>query len=198
MSGATKLMTAGGGGVNIQPASSIASDVTVNVPARDCTLYGTGASTITSGTVVASTSGTSIDFTGIPSWVKRITVMFSGLSTNGTSFTIVQIGTSSGFETSGYISTSGTVIAGTPIMSTASNGFVFGAGNASDIRSGHIVLTLISGNTWIESQSIKTSGGGTSCGGGDKTLAATLDRVRVTTVNGTDAFDAGSINILYE
>jgi hypothetical protein len=34
--------------------------------------------------------------------------------------------------------------------------------------------------------------------GGQIELAATLTAVRITTVNGTDAFDAGSINILYE
>jgi hypothetical protein len=33
---------------------------------------------------------------------------------------------------------------------------------------------------------------------GTKSLSATLDRIRITTVNGTDTFDAGSINILYE
>jgi len=150
-----------------------------------------------SGTAVTSTSGTSIDFTGIPSWVKRVTVMVAGVSTSGTSFTIIQIGSGS-VDSSGYLSTSGTVIAGTPIISTATNGFVFGAGASSDVRSGHIVLTQCSGNLWVESHSIKTSPGGASCGGGDKTLSGTLDRVRITTVNGTDTFDAGSINILYE
>ena len=155
------------------------------------------ASAITASTAVASTSGTSIDFTSIPSWVKRITVMLNGVSTSGTSFTIVQIGSGS-VDTASYVSTSGTVIAGTPIISTATNGYVFGAGSASDVRSGHIVLTLLGSNLWIQSHSIKTSPGGTSCGGGDKTLSGILDRVRITTVGGTDTFDAGSINILYE
>ena len=57
---------------------------------------------IVSGTSVASTSGTSIDFTSIPSWVKRITVMFDGVSTNGTSNLQVQIGDSGGIENTGY------------------------------------------------------------------------------------------------
>lgn len=34
--------------------------------------------------------------------------------------------------------------------------------------------------------------------GSIKTLSATLDRVRLTTVNGTDTFDAGLVNIIYE
>jgi hypothetical protein len=53
---------------------------------------------ITSGTAVASTSGTSIDFTSIPLWVKRITVMFAGVSTNGTSPFLVQLGDAGGIE----------------------------------------------------------------------------------------------------
>ena len=62
-----------------------------------------GASLITSGTAVASTSGTSIDFTGIPSWAKRITVMFNGVSTNGTSQQLIQIGSGS-VNATGYSS----------------------------------------------------------------------------------------------
>jgi len=54
---------------------------------------------ITSGTAVASTSGTSIDFTGIPSWVKRITVMFDVVSTNGSAIILIQLGDSGGIET---------------------------------------------------------------------------------------------------
>ena len=189
---------ASGTGTLTIAAPNTNSDRTLTLPDGTGTFTVNGVnSNIVSGTAVASTSGTSIDFTGIPSWVKRITVMFNNVSTSGTSFTIVQIGSGS-VDTASYVSTSGTVIAGTPIMSTATNGFVFGAGSASDNRSGHIVLTLFSSNLWIESHSIKTSGGGTSCGGGDKTLSGTLDRVRITTVNGTDTFDAGSINILYE
>lgn len=37
-----------------------------------------------------------------------------------------------------------------------------------------------------------------STSGGTISLAGALDNVRLTTVNGTDTFDAGSINILYE
>ena len=60
------------------------------------TVASTGAyGQLVSGTAVASTSGTSIDFTGIPSWVKRITVMFNGVSTSGTSFKQIQIGSGS-------------------------------------------------------------------------------------------------------
>jgi len=56
----------------------------------------------------------------------------------------------------------------------------------------------ITGNTWVFSQVGRLTAGNCTYGGGDKTLASTLARLRFTTVNGTDAFDAGTINILYE
>ena len=159
---------------------------------------------ITSGTAVASTSGTSIDFTGIPSWVKRVTVMFNGVSTNGTSAFQVQLGTSSGIETTGYNATTG-VVAGTYVgaagTATATTGFVLEYNNqvAAALMSGHLLLTTISSNTWVASGIIGSSS--TSqiyLFSGNKATASTLDRVRITTVNGTDTFDAGSINIMYE
>jgi hypothetical protein len=152
---------------------------------------------IVSGTAQATTSGTSKDFTDIPSWVKRITVMFSGVSTNSTSVKLVQIGTSSGIVSTGYAST-GTSAAGTVATSNSTAGFLVFTNNASDIISGQMVLTNITGNTWVQSHTMKVSTAVNCFGGGDITLSGTLDRVRLTTANGTDTFDAGSINILYE
>lgn len=179
---------------------------TLTLPDTTGTLYvpGTTVSAIQSGTAVASTSGTSIDFTSIPSWVKRITVMFNGVSTSGTSLVQAQIGAGS-VTTSGYTYYGGYAGATNAAGSnTYSSGFVFDAafsGGAALLRNGVIVLTLLSGNTWV----CATNGGvytGTgyylASGGGNVTLSGTLDRVRITTVNGTDTFDAGSINILYE
>lgn len=162
-----------------------------------------GASAITSGTAVASTSGTSIDFTSIPSWVKRITVMFNGVSTSGTSNLYLQIGTSSGVETSGYISGIGTSSsAGSAGYSSATTAFILvGINTATDTQNGSVVLTNVSGNIWTEMGALNRASGGTSAvatSAGSKTLAAVLDRVRITTASGTDTFDAGSINILYE
>ena len=150
---------------------------------------------ITSGTAVASTSGTSVDFTDIPSWVKRITVMFQGVSTNGTSFTQIQLGTgSTTYTTSGYV---GGAYNGASTSFSA--GFVFSqAGSAADTRSGIAILTKITGNSWAISGTTGVNGGGGSLFGGAITLGAVLTAVRVTTVNGTDTFDAGTINILYE
>ena len=153
---------------------------------------------ITQGTAVASTSGTAIEFTGLPAWVKRITLMFNGVSKSGTSNHLVQLGTgSTTYTTSGYASSGSTVVttAGT-VTSTA--GFIQYTDAATFTVSGHMVITNVSGNVWISSHICKNTTTSTCMGGGDITLGATLTAVRITTVNGTDTFDAGSINILYE
>lgn len=155
---------------------------------------------IVRGTSVATTSGTAIDFTGIPSWVKRITVMLNGVSTNGTAYVIVQIGSTT-FTTTGY----STTIAGIgfniyPYIANLTNGFgTTYANGAVDARIGAIDLINHSGNLWIGTSLVSLSVG-TFMGlsSGSVTLGGVLDRVRLTTSNGTDTFDAGSVNILYE
>jgi len=157
------------------------------------------ASVITSGTAVASTSGTSINFTSIPSWVKRLTVMFNGVSTNGTSLIQIQIGDSGGVETTSY--SSGAWTANTT-NSNSTTGFIIHAANASAVRVWDGAYTIVSqdaSNTWVSTGMCNSlNDNAQSIGIGRKQLSATLDRVRITTVNGTDTFDLGSINILYE
>jgi len=150
-----------------------------------------------------TTSGTSIDFTGIPSWVKKITVMFSQVSTSGTSQILLQPGASSP-ATSGYNSRVTSINGANGSNANAlGNGFgVTTSGNstAANIISGQIILTLLGSNTWCccGSTMDNTSQNVQWIQSGHVPLSGTLDRVRITTVNGTDTFDAGSINILYE
>ena len=156
---------------------------------------------ITSGTAVASTSGTSIDFTSIPSWVKRITVMFSGVSTNGASNWLIQIGDSGGIENTGYVSSAFIIATVGSAGSNSTVGYVIHCDVASYSFSGNLVITNITSNTWVSSHILGSGAALTGLqtfGGGTKTLSTTLDRVRITTTNGTDAFDAGTVNILYE
>jgi hypothetical protein len=157
-----------------------------------------GASAITSGTAVATTSGTSVDFTSIPSWVRRITVILNGSSnTNGTSF-LVQLGSGS-VTTSGYDSLSVQAAQTDTVRSTSSAaGFVMYGSGAADLYIGHMVLTLVSGTTWISSHTVHRAGWLVSGAGSAPALSGALDRVRITSTSGTDAFDSGSINILYE
>jgi hypothetical protein len=149
------------------------------------------------GTSVASTSGTSIDFTSIPSWVKRITVMFNGVSLSGTDRILVQIGSGS-IATTGYTSTGIRVTSANATAATSSTaGMIILQELASDILSGSMVLTNITGNTWISNHTAKKATSNSVFGGGDVTLGGVIDRLRITTT-GTNTFDAGSINILYE
>ena len=157
-----------------------------------------GGSVITSGTAVASTSGTTISFIGIPSWAKRITVMLNGVSTSGSSRLQIQIGSGT-YTTTGYVSSASTIFGGSAATTTATTGYIIEGAGAAEAKSGHIVITLVSGFNYIASHTIGSSAGNdTGLGGGTVTLGGVLDRVRVTTINGTDTFDAGSINILYE
>jgi hypothetical protein len=132
--------------------------------------------------------------------VKRVTVMFNGVSTNGTSAVIVQIGAGS-VTTSGYVSSSGNIYAANATaVATSTVGMILQQNVAGATRIGHMIFTNISGNIWVASHSLGDNSSFITnmTGGGNVTLSGTLDRVRITTVNGTDTFDAGSINILYE
>ena len=155
---------------------------------------------LTARTAQASTSGTSIDFTSIPSWVKRTTVMFNEVRTNGTRLLLDQMGAGSVAST-GYVTTSARLPnAGSPSVGSSTAGFIITQNDATFVNSGHMVLTLANASTnlWIGSHSMKLNTLQTVMGGGSATFGGVIDRVRITTVNGTDTFDAGSINILYE
>jgi hypothetical protein len=144
-----------------------------------------------------STSGTFVDFTGIPSWVKKITVMFNGVSTNGTSPLIIQLGTGpSTFITSGYTGAVSTSVSTT----FSSTGFSLTiAAVAAGLYSGQAIISSMSGNNWVSTSIMaQASVNGTQYGATSVAAGAVIDRIRITTVNGTDTFDAGSINILYE
>lgn len=157
-----------------------------------------GVSGVTLATPKASTSGFTVDFTSIPSGKKRITVMFSGVSTTGTSPWLIQIGDSGGLETSGYAG--GTGDRGGESTSTA--GFmIMRSPAAANAHSGHFVLSLenSSANTWAMHGVMTLNGTGQpNSSAGVKSLTGTLDRLTITTVSGSDSWDAGEINIAYE
>jgi hypothetical protein len=149
---------------------------------------------MTLATAQNSTSGTNIDFTGIPSWVKRVTVMFNGVSTSGTSGISLQLGDSGGIETTGYA-------VGTSNAATSTSEFPLtgGSGAAAGLYHGSISLSLLGSNTWIVFGVIARSDTSAAFSiGGSKSLSDTLTQLRLKGGNGTDTFDAGSINILYE
>jgi hypothetical protein len=152
---------------------------------------------ITSGTTVTLTTKTFEDFTGIPSTAKRITVMFSNVSTSGTTDWGIRLGTSSGIESTGYLgSTSNSSPSGVNETTLAR---VIYSLSAATISQGFVTITYMGSNLWVISGSNgRSSVFYTDTCGYAKTTASTLDRVRITTGNGTDTFDSGSVNIMWE
>ena len=155
---------------------------------------------LTSGVAVPTTSGTAIDFTGIPSWVKRITVMFSGVRLSGTSLPQIQIGSGT-VKTTGYLSGATNLVSSVGSATSTTGLLLDGGAAAANLRHGVAVLCLMNAvtNLWVLSSVLGMSDiAGVKIGGGSVSIPGVLDRVRLTSVNGTDTFDAGSINIMWE
>lgn len=147
---------------------------------------------------VKSATGTAVDFTGIPSWVQRITVMLAGVSASGTDQWWLRLGDSGGFQTSGYAGSCTTGAGNTATLIT--NAFIVASSQAgTDVRSGVLTLVKITGNQWVLSGylSINDAAASGRISAGQVTLSGTLTQIRVLTA-GTNTFDAGSINVLYE
>ena len=222
MASSINASTSGGGGVivtsdatgnlNIQSGGSTVVAVTSTGVAVTGTLAATGAITgsstvagstgilypLTSGTAVATTSGTSIDFTSIPSWVKRITVMFVGVSTNGTSNILVRLGNSGGVVATGYVSQAAILSAST----RSTTGFIITQEmSPGGLLYGQFICNLQNSatNAWSGSAALdKDDNNNPWSAGALTTMASVCTTVRITTVGGTNTFDAGSVNILYE
>ena len=161
--------------------------------------YSVAAGGLKLGTSQATTSGTSKDFT-VPTTVKRIFINYSAVSTNGTSFHIIQLG-SSGIKVSGY-NPAGSTNGATVTPSSQTSGFYAnGRQDAANAIRGTVILSHMGGNLWVQTGSTTCFTGTTFdvwSLAGDVQLSGAIDTVRVTTVNGTDAYDGGSVNILYE
>jgi hypothetical protein len=202
-SGSITLQEPAVAGTTVLDLPATSGNVVVDSATQTLTNKTIQGGTITSGTAVASTSGTSIDFTSIPSWVKRITVMFDGVSSNGTSGFKIQIGTGGSPTTSGYSSTATVVGSGTAsaVETTGFAVIISGQFSAAGTMQGISTICLLnsSTNTWAFNSTVATTNLVYSGqGGGAVALSGILNMIRVTTNNGTDTFDAGTINILYE
>ena len=225
MASVISALTSGGGGIsmtgdasgilNLNSNGTTVVAVTSTGAAVTGTLAATGAITgsstvagstgilypLTSGTAVATTSGTSIDFTSIPSWVKRITVMLSGVSLSSTSNIQFQIGNGGVAKTSGYLGAYVTNTSAPAVNTlTISSGFVFSNTGASALHNGIVLISLLDSatNTWCASGfDGESSGSRFTSVSGSVVLSGTLNMVRITST-GADTFDAGSVNILYE
>jgi len=186
-------------------APAVAGSNTATLPAGTGTIAVQGASTnIVSGTAWTYTSGTpsSIDFTNIPSWVKRITMTVADLSFAAAGTARVRLGTSGGLATTGY---SGGILS----VPNAGTGSVTGLGSApqgiaafsstdgTTLITSQIIITNLTGNTWVSSGvAYRVNDSVGTVFSGNVVLSGTLDRISL--VATTSTFDAGSVNILYE
>jgi hypothetical protein len=155
---------------------------------------------IVSGTVSTTTGGTSVDFTSIPSWVKRITLVMRGVSLSSTANFLVQIGTGGTATTSGYTGAFAVITSGTTVSCTAiSTGFSLGANSAATSMNCFLTIVNLTGNNWVANGGFaETLGARAGYVTGSVGLSGTLDFIRVTTTS-TDTFDVnGGINIIYE
>jgi hypothetical protein len=200
--GGTSVTTDTSGTLNIVTGSGSGANAITIDASQNVVFSGNVSGNIKSGTAVTA-SGTSVDFTGIPSTAKRITVMFGAVSTSSTSNLLIQIGSGSVANT-GYDSAAWSANA---VNTGSTAGYLLTAGNVvtACLFSGSIVITLLNSSTnlWVSAgtlgqTTVPASNGAANMSGGNKALSGVLDRVRITTVNGTDTFDAGSINIFYE
>jgi len=196
--GATSITSKGvviGNGTSA--VTTVSPGTSGNVLTSDGTDWTSATPTISRGTLVTTTSGATADFTGIPSWVKKITVMFNGVSVSATSRMQIQLGTSGGLVTSGYVSLTSDKAGN----STSATGGLLVTQNtdATSAYSGVAIITNITSNTWVMSSSLfSVTNTQSSYAGGNIALGGTLDRLTVLPVTGAVNFDAGSINILYE
>lgn len=199
----------GSGQFTLQPPNSN-NNQTITLPDDTTTLVGHDTvQTLTNKTIQGgalnmvsggSLSGATTDFVGIPSWVKRVTIFLTSASTSGTSNNLLQLGSGS-ILTSGYVSACmNSRNAGTGFGSTSTTGFIFDNDSiASYVYDGTIKLINPSGNVWFfESTLIDTGGIRLPVGVGRVSLSGTLDRIRFTTLGGTNTYDGGSFSLMYE
>ena len=155
---------------------------------------------IASKTAVATTTGTSISFTAIPTWARRVTVMFVGVSTDNTSPLLVKIGPSGGIVSTGYIGTSARIASGSTAVDTSTAGFIINSTAAADTVSGSMSICLLDPTNYyyVSDHTFKAGTTAVMSGGGRVTLTGAMTQLSITTVTGTANFDAGAINVLYE
>jgi hypothetical protein len=203
---ATNIAGGGAGQVPYNSASGTTAFLAAGTSGQFLQSNGTSAPSwgdvraLTLDTEKASTSGTAIDFAGIPSWVKRITVMFNGVSTNGSSNLLIQLGDAGGFETTGYASYS-CKLGGTSVSSggVSTSGFIADIDTTSSSLNGSVFISKLSGNIWVANGFLTDISNSLGLPvSGSKTLSDVLTSIRITTSNGAETFDAGSINIMYE
>lgn len=197
----TMRLARGNAGATTQDVLLIAADGKVDAP-QGAKSAGSDVMRILQIPAKATTSGTFIDFSpadgsGIPAWAKEIDVILDGVSTSGISYLLIQLGTTA-LVNAGYISYSGYFSnAAQSLSNSATAGLHMVGPSAAGAMTGKMSICVQSANRYIsEHRAINPTANVVVEGAGSITLTGVLDRIRVTTVNGTDTFDAGSVSII--
>ena len=180
--------------VDILDEDDMATDSATRPPSQQSTKAYVDAATTKGTAAAATTSGTSVNIsTAIPDGVNEVSVIFSGVSMSGTDSLVVQLSAGSTFKTSGYVGESGGMSGSGQSVVTNATGFIMNVGDSAAALSGEMRLCRYPGtNKWVSSHSSRQATDQTASGGGEVTLSAALDGLRVKS-SGTDTFDAGSI-----
>ena len=146
----------------------------------------------------ATTSLAARDFTSIPAGVKEIKILLAGVSTSGTYALMVQLGDADGIETSGYLGTGYT--SNTSNLAVTTGLAMMASTVAAQNHHGMMIISLedSSNNTWVSSSVTGSTNDDIGHGGSSKSLSGVLTQVRLTTVGGSDTFDAGAAAIQYQ
>jgi hypothetical protein len=150
---------------------------------------------------VALVNQTAVDFTSVPSWVKRLTFVFASASSSGSSVWLVQLGDAGGIETAGYVAVGGGYTSASGVANYTTGFGVSNSNAAGAIREGILVLQRLGNtNTWVAVGQFARSGDAVvaESAQGGKTLSDVLTQARLTTVNGTDQYDAGTVCLFGE
>ena len=187
--------------VSSAPTSSVPNPSAIGqVPFSNDGSTWTATQKITQGTLTSPTSGTSVSFAGIPSWAKRVTIMFSSLAMSGSGRLIIQLGTSGGLVSTGYNAVSSDVGGSNQSAGvTNTTGFICGYAISGTSDSGSVVMTLMGSNIWTSTGNLtRNTTNFMQVSAGSISLGGVLTQIAITSTNGTDTFSSGSINIMYE
>jgi hypothetical protein len=152
---------------------------------------------LTRGTAVDAT-GTEVNFTSLPTGIRKLTLVLDQVSINATNNVFVRLSTSGTFATTGYESQAMRIQnASTSSSVTDTTQFVIiNNDNAARLWTGSFTWHNITGDTWVMSGTCNSNSTDRAMvSGGTKNLGGTLDGLRVYT---TGTYDNGQFNIFYE
>lgn len=204
VSAALSLAAGNDGLLNIVvgPAGGKVTALTADAAGKVSLPQGSGGGFLTLGTAVATTSGISVPYTGLPTWAKRLTVGLKNVSITSTANTLLQFGVAGSLVTTGYQSVAVGLQTATPGTVSSTAGFVLTNGSFTgpvNFMSGIVTLISMGGNDWaMQSTLVRDDGSTVFSAAGRVTLAGAPDRIALVTADGTSTFDQGSYNVLIE